>query len=151
MAAARHDALCQWARTYAYGHTDTGLQDLTMMVEGFIQHHLSAALARVEGERDAAKHEASDCRQILQTYSDAEKSLTETLATLRAELAAKGEEEAKHRTALIKCHAHLCKEIQALSLNESAKAGSQSLLHEISVLLDSSALTARAAEKEGQS
>lgn len=32
-----HDALCQWARTYSARHTDTGLEDLTLLVQRLIE------------------------------------------------------------------------------------------------------------------
>lgn len=147
MEAAR-DLFPAWTRDE---QTDPLALDHLSYFAAIIQKHFQPLLAKVEGGRDAAVKQVADLEWKLSSMKrdhDIEKqggeaqyrnccALQVVADALRADLAAK-------EAALVKCHAHLCKEIQALSLNESAKAGSQSLLHEISVLLDSSALASRA-------
>lgn len=74
--------------------------------------------------------------------------LHNTVTALQSDLAAARTELEGKTSLLVKCHRHLCTEIQALTLNESAKSGSQSLLREISVVLDAarSALSGKGGE-----
>ena len=55
---------------------------------------------------------------------------------LRSDLLLARRQGEEMRKLLVECHAHLCTEIKALTLNESASSGSQSLLRKLSVYLD---------------
>lgn len=84
-AAARNDALCAWARTYAWGHTDTGLADLTILVENFIQRDRARHYAAPLAELAIAKTNLADSQADRSILIDENAKLLERVVETRLE------------------------------------------------------------------